>query len=267
MRRCCKRHVANQPALGLPPWDKRQDSQHPDADIQQRGCPCSKRAASILSRGRHHRGRPSPLQNQLSGAGHRCYKQGGCRAGVLCLLGHLSPLLRDMYLKLTFIQNVMEISCAILETRDSQKFEFSYKLELLGYMLVWHMALFQGVRGRPLCLSSPVCYKAILAIGHLSKLKPSLILEENCELLDQCLKSLFPLPPLEKMMKEEVTVRRVLESPWQANEDFAGGRTNHTLVPGNVSTTRGILQFSEGVGERKGLAGHHPAADCLSRDS
>ncbi|CAM5169412.1 unnamed protein product, partial [Eretmochelys imbricata] len=53
--------------LGLPPWDKRQDSQHPDADIQQRGCPCSKRAASILSRGRHHRERPSPLQNQLSG--------------------------------------------------------------------------------------------------------------------------------------------------------------------------------------------------------
>ncbi|CAM4608478.1 unnamed protein product [Lepidochelys kempii] len=100
-----------------------------------------------------------------------------------------------MYLKLTFIQNVMEISCAILDTRDSQKFEFSYKLELLGYML--------GVSGRPLCLSSPVCYKAILAIGHLSKLKPSLILEENCELLDQCLKSLFPLPPLEKMMKEE----------------------------------------------------------------
>ncbi|CAM4605480.1 unnamed protein product [Lepidochelys kempii] len=180
---------------GLPPWDKRQDSQHPDADIQQRGCPCSKRAASILSRGRHHRECPSPLQNQLSGAGHRCYKQGGCRPGVLCLLGHLSPLLRDMYLKLTFIQNVMEISCAILDTRDSQKFEFSYKLELLGYML--------GVSGRPLCLSSPVCYKAILAIGHLSKLKPSLILEENCELLDQCLKSLFPLPPLEKMMKEE----------------------------------------------------------------
>ncbi|CAM5117082.1 unnamed protein product, partial [Natator depressus] len=100
-----------------------------------------------------------------------------------------------MHLKLTLIQNVTEISCAILETRDSQKFNFSYKLELLGYML--------GVRGRPLCLSYPVCYKAILAIVHLSKLKPSLILEENCELLDQCFKSLFPFPPLEKMMKEE----------------------------------------------------------------
>ncbi|XP_030401227.1 maestro heat-like repeat-containing protein family member 2B [Gopherus evgoodei] len=42
---------------------------------------------------------------------------------------------KDMYLKLTLIHNVMEISCAILETRDSQEFEFSYKLELLGYML------------------------------------------------------------------------------------------------------------------------------------
>ncbi|XP_039373630.1 maestro heat-like repeat-containing protein family member 2B [Mauremys reevesii] len=43
---------------------------------------------------------------------------------------------KDMNLKLTLIQNVMEISCAILETRDSQEFKFSYKLELLGYMLV-----------------------------------------------------------------------------------------------------------------------------------
>ncbi|CAM4659644.1 unnamed protein product [Lepidochelys olivacea] len=29
---------------------------------------------------------------------------------------------KDMHLKLTLIQNVTEISCAILETRDSQKF-------------------------------------------------------------------------------------------------------------------------------------------------
>ncbi|CAM4543889.1 unnamed protein product [Lepidochelys olivacea] len=52
-------------------------------------------------------------------------------------------------------------------------------------------------------LASPVCYKAILAIRHLSKLKPSLTSEANHELLHQCLKSLFSLPPLEKMMKEE----------------------------------------------------------------
>lgn len=41
-----------------------------------------------------------------------------------------------MYLKLTLIQSATEISCAILETKDSQAFEFSYKLELLGHMLV-----------------------------------------------------------------------------------------------------------------------------------
>ncbi|XP_043359841.1 maestro heat-like repeat-containing protein family member 2B [Dermochelys coriacea] len=104
---------------------------------------------------------------------------------------------KDMYLKLTLIQNVTEISCAILETRDSQKFEFSYKVELLGYMLDF-------IKKEPRdSLASPVRYKAILAIGHLSKLKPSLTLEKNHELLDQCFKSLFPLPPLEKMRKEE----------------------------------------------------------------
>ncbi|CAM4605162.1 unnamed protein product [Lepidochelys kempii] len=103
---------------------------------------------------------------------------------------------KDMHLKLTLIQNVTEISCAILETRDSQEFEFSYKLELLGYMLDF-------IKKEPLdSLASPVRYKAILAIRHLSKLKPSLTLKENRELLHQCFKSLFPLPPLEKMMKE-----------------------------------------------------------------
>ncbi|CAM5116895.1 unnamed protein product [Natator depressus] len=104
---------------------------------------------------------------------------------------------KDVHLKLTLIQNVTEISCAILETRDSQKFNFSYKLELLGYMLDF-------IKKEPLdSLASPVRYKAILAIRHLSKLKPSLTLKENRELLHQCFKSLFPLPPLEKMMKEE----------------------------------------------------------------
>ncbi|XP_039366861.1 maestro heat-like repeat-containing protein family member 2B [Mauremys reevesii] len=60
---------------------------------------------------------------------------------------------KDMNLKLTLIQNVMEISCAILETRDSQEFEFSYKLELLGYMLDF-------IKMEPLdSLTSPVRYQ------------------------------------------------------------------------------------------------------------
>ncbi|XP_044851151.1 maestro heat-like repeat-containing protein family member 2B [Mauremys mutica] len=111
---------------------------------------------------------------------------------------------KDMNLKLTLIQNVMEISCAILETRDSQEFEFSYKLELLGYMLDF-------IKQEPLdSLASPVRYQAVLAIGHLSKLKPSLTLEENRELLGQCFKSLFPLPPLEKMKEEDGTAKDAL---------------------------------------------------------
>ncbi|CAM4331402.1 unnamed protein product [Lepidochelys kempii] len=104
---------------------------------------------------------------------------------------------KDMHLKLTLIQAVTEISCAIWETRDSQEFEFSYKPELRGCVLDF-------IKKEPLdSLASPVCYKAILAIRHLSKLKPSLTSEANHELLHQCLKSLFSLPPLEKMMKEE----------------------------------------------------------------
>ncbi|XP_053869118.1 maestro heat-like repeat-containing protein family member 2B [Malaclemys terrapin pileata] len=146
---------------------------------------------------------------------------------------------KDMYLKLTLIQNVTEISCAILETRDSQEFEFSYKQELLGYMLshelpAWHPEcwvhselgrdadILWAVTGRngfcldfikkePLdSLASPVRYKAVLAIEHLSKLKPSLTLEENRELLDQCFKSLIPLPPLEKMIEEGETAKDAL---------------------------------------------------------
>ncbi|XP_044854183.1 maestro heat-like repeat-containing protein family member 2B isoform X1 [Mauremys mutica] len=111
---------------------------------------------------------------------------------------------KDMYLKLTLIQNVMEISCAILETRDSQEFKFSYKLELLGYMLDF-------IKKEPLdSMASPVRYKAMLAIEHLSKLKPSMTLEKNRELLDQCFKSLFPLPPLEKMKEEAETAKDAL---------------------------------------------------------
>ncbi|XP_043362330.1 maestro heat-like repeat-containing protein family member 2B [Dermochelys coriacea] len=77
------------------------------------------------------------------------------------VLHHYRTSCQDMYLKLTLIQNVTEISCAILETRDSQKFEFSYKLELLGSMLNF-------IKKEPRdTLASPVRYKAILAIGHL----------------------------------------------------------------------------------------------------
>ncbi|CAM4655242.1 unnamed protein product [Lepidochelys kempii] len=76
--------------------------------------------------------------------------------------------------------------------------------QVLGITVTNKVDVLDFIKKEPLdSLASPVCYKAILAIRHLSKLKPSLTSEANHELLHQCLKSLFSLPPLEKMMKEE----------------------------------------------------------------
>ncbi|XP_075772776.1 maestro heat-like repeat-containing protein family member 2B [Pelodiscus sinensis] len=112
------------------------------------------------------------------------------------ILHHYRTGCQDMDLKSTLIQNATEISCAVLKTGDSQAFEFSYKLELLDYMMDF-------IKKEPLdSLVSPVRYEAMFAIGQLCKLKPSLTLEENREILDLCFKSVFPLPPLEKMKEE-----------------------------------------------------------------
>ncbi|XP_050825377.1 maestro heat-like repeat-containing protein family member 2B isoform X2 [Gopherus flavomarginatus] len=49
-----------------------------------------------------------------------------------------------------------------------------------------------------------------LYLASASKLKPSLTLEENRELLDQSFKSVFPLPPFEMMKKESETAKDAL---------------------------------------------------------
>ncbi|KAG6927650.1 maestro heat like repeat family member 2A, partial [Chelydra serpentina] len=46
-------------------------------------------------------------------------------------------------------------------------------------------------------LLSPVRQEAMVAIGHLSKVKPPLSCEKNQELMEQCLDSVFSLPPQE----------------------------------------------------------------------
>ncbi|XP_044856511.1 calcitonin gene-related peptide type 1 receptor-like, partial [Mauremys mutica] len=50
----------------------------------------------------------------------------------------------------------------------------------------------------------------VSTLKNTSKLKPSLTVEENRELLGQCFKSLFPLPPLEKMKEEDGTAKDAL---------------------------------------------------------
>ncbi|XP_019379522.1 PREDICTED: maestro heat-like repeat-containing protein family member 2B [Gavialis gangeticus] len=50
--------------------------------------------------------------------------------------------------------------------------------------------------------ASPVCLRAMFAIKHLSKVKPSLNLDENTNILDDCLKCLLPLPAVQQMRKQ-----------------------------------------------------------------
>nr|XP_056707128.1 maestro heat-like repeat-containing protein family member 2B [Euleptes europaea] len=103
---------------------------------------------------------------------------------------------KDINLKLAFIQSMTDISHALHETRDYQGLQLTCKKELLGVMLDF-------IREEPLdSLATPVRPKAILALGYLSKLKPCLTLEDNRDLLDQSIKSLFPLPPLEQLKGE-----------------------------------------------------------------
>ncbi|XP_077180159.1 maestro heat-like repeat-containing protein family member 2B isoform X2 [Paroedura picta] len=103
---------------------------------------------------------------------------------------------KDINLKLAFIQSMTDIGHALHETQDSQGFQLTCKKELLSVMLDF-------IREEPLdSLSTPIRPKAILALGGLSKLKPCLSLEDNRDLLDQSIKSLFPLPPLEQLKGE-----------------------------------------------------------------
>ncbi|KYO37961.1 hypothetical protein Y1Q_0019453 [Alligator mississippiensis] len=117
---------------------------------------------------------------------------------------------------MTPIRSVTEISCAIQDADDSQSFQFTYKEELLGYMLDF-------MKEEPIdSLASPVRLRAMLAIGHLragtkrhlqgsgqrllslqlGKVKPSLNLDENRNILDDCLKCLLPLPAVQQLREE-----------------------------------------------------------------
>ncbi|XP_025071447.1 maestro heat-like repeat-containing protein family member 2B [Alligator sinensis] len=114
--------------------------------------------------------------------------------------------IQDPDLKMTPIRSVTEISCAIQDADDSQSFQFTYKEELLGYMLDF-------MKEEPIdSLASPVRLRAMLAFGHLragtkrhlqgsghrllslqlGKVKPSLNLDENRNILDDCLKRRDP---------------------------------------------------------------------------
>ncbi|XP_026526051.1 maestro heat-like repeat-containing protein family member 2B [Notechis scutatus] len=121
-----------------------------------------------------------------------------------CQVLGLSIENKDMNLKLALVQSTTDICQAIHETRSFQNFTLSCKKELLGILLDF-------IREEPLdSLATPLRPKAIIAMAFLSKLKPSLNMEDIRNLLDQSIKSLFPLHPLEQLKEKGETERDAL---------------------------------------------------------
>ncbi|XP_033035344.1 maestro heat-like repeat-containing protein family member 2B isoform X2 [Trachypithecus francoisi] len=123
---------------------------------------------------------------------------------VLFLHGQCSQVLgmsvmnKDMDLQMSFTRSITEIGIAVQDAED-QGFQFSYKEMLIGYMLDF-------IRGEPLdSLASPVRWKALIAIRYLSQLKPQLSLQDHLNILEENIRRLLPLPPLENLKSEGQT--------------------------------------------------------------
>ncbi|XP_059587788.1 maestro heat-like repeat-containing protein family member 2B [Alligator mississippiensis] len=122
-----------------------------------------------------------------------------------CQVLGITILNKDLDLKLTLIRSVTEISRAIQDADGSQSFQFTYKEELLGYMLDF-------IKEEPMdSLASPVRLTAMLAIKHLSKVKPSLNRDANRSLLETCLRCLVPLPAVQHLTQEGETAQDSLQ--------------------------------------------------------
>ncbi|XP_070267512.1 maestro heat-like repeat-containing protein family member 2B [Myotis yumanensis] len=118
--------------------------------------------------------------------------------GQCCQVLGMSVMNKDMDLQMSFTRSITEIGIAVQDAED-QGFKFSYKELLLGYMLDF-------IREEPLdSLATPVRWKALIAIRYLSKLKPRLSLNDNLNILEENIRRLLPLPPLESLRNEGET--------------------------------------------------------------
>nr|XP_055223465.1 maestro heat-like repeat-containing protein family member 2B isoform X2 [Gorilla gorilla gorilla] len=123
---------------------------------------------------------------------------------VLFLHGQCSQVLgmsvmnKDMDLQMSFTRSITEVGIAVQDAED-QGFQFSYKEMLIGYMLDF-------IRDEPLdSLASPIRWKALIAVRYLSKLKPQLSLQDHLNILEENIRRLLPLPPLENLKSEGQT--------------------------------------------------------------
>ncbi|XP_051006863.1 maestro heat-like repeat-containing protein family member 2B [Acomys russatus] len=110
----------------------------------------------------------------------------------------VSVINKDMDLQMSFTRSIIEVGIAVQDAED-HKFRFTYKEMLIGFML-------DLIKDEPLnSLASPVRWKALIAIRYLSKLKPQLSLNEHLNILEENIRRLLPLPPLEKLKNEGET--------------------------------------------------------------
>nr|XP_008119031.1 PREDICTED: maestro heat-like repeat-containing protein family member 2B isoform X1 [Anolis carolinensis] len=122
-----------------------------------------------------------------------------------CQVLGVSIEIKDMNLKLAFVQSTIDICQAIHQTKDFQNVKLSCKKELLDILLDF-------MKDEPLdSLETPLRQKAITAIAILSKVKPLLSTEDIRTVLDESIKSLFPLPPLEQLKEKAETEKDVLD--------------------------------------------------------
>ncbi|XP_006167032.1 maestro heat-like repeat-containing protein family member 2B isoform X1 [Tupaia chinensis] len=123
---------------------------------------------------------------------------------VLFLYGQCTQVLgmsvvnKDMDLQMSFTRSITEIGIAVQDAEDHQ-FQFVYKEMLIGYMLDF-------IRNEPLdSLASPIRWKALIAIRYLSKMKPQLPLNDHLNILEENIRRLLPLPPLENLSNDGQT--------------------------------------------------------------
>ncbi|XP_021039449.1 maestro heat-like repeat-containing protein family member 2B isoform X2 [Mus caroli] len=105
---------------------------------------------------------------------------------------------QDMDLQMSFTRSITEVGIAVQDAED-HKFQFTYKEMLIGFLL-------DLIKDEPLnTLASPVRWKVLIAIRYLSKLKPPLSLNDHLNILEENIRRLLPLPPLEKLKSEGET--------------------------------------------------------------
>ncbi|XP_034379436.1 maestro heat-like repeat-containing protein family member 2B [Arvicanthis niloticus] len=118
--------------------------------------------------------------------------------GQCCQVLGVSVINKDMDLQMSFTRSITEVGIAVQDAED-QKFQFTYKEMLIGFML-------DLIKDEPLnTLASPVRWKVLIAIRYLSKLKPPLSLNDHLNILEENIRRLLPLPPLEKLKSQGET--------------------------------------------------------------